>query len=89
MKSWLQSITIEDTGILLVILLLLLAIRIAVMILLNKSFLEERTIRIINWIANVFLFLGIFALFFTAVDNTPLYVNNSPLSLPVSTTLKP
>ena len=89
MKSWLSSITIENTGTIILILLLLLAIRIAVMILLNKTLLEERTIRIINWLANIIFFFLCFALIITAVDNSPLYVHNSPLSLPVSPNIKP
>lgn len=88
MKSWLQSITVEDTGIIICILLLLFVLRLALMIVLHKSFLEERVILIINRIANIVFLLISLALIFTAVDNSPLYVNHSPLSLPV-TKIKP
>lgn len=88
MKSWLQSITVEDTGIIICILLLLFALRLALMIVLHKSFLEERVLLIINRIANIVFLLISLALIITAVDNSPLYVNHSPLSLPV-TKIKP
>ncbi|MBQ2977303.1 MAG: hypothetical protein IJE17_07415 [Clostridia bacterium] len=75
MKSWLQSITLhEDSGTIVVILIALLVIRIALMVILHKSYLEERTIRIISWIANIVLVVAALALIITAVDNSPLYV---------------
>ncbi|MBE5770357.1 MAG: hypothetical protein E7336_03165 [Clostridiales bacterium] len=75
MKSWLQSITLhEDSGTIVVILIVLLVIRIALMVILHKSYLEERTIRIISWIANIVLVVAALALIITAVDNSPLYV---------------
>lgn len=75
MKSWLQSITLhEDSGIIILILIALLIIRIALMIILHKSYLEERTVRIIRWIANIVLVVAALALIITAVDNSPLYV---------------
>ncbi len=75
MKSWLQSITLhEDSGTIVVILIALLVIRIALMVILHKSYLEERTIRIISWIANIVLVVAALALIITAADNSPLYV---------------
>ena len=75
MKSWLQSITLhEDSGTIVVILIALLVIRIALMVILHKSYLEERTIRIVSWIANIVLVVAALALIITAADNSPLYV---------------
>ena len=75
MISWLQSLTLlEDSGTIIFILIVLLIIRIALMVILHRSYLQENTIRIISWIANVILVVAAFGLIIFVADNSPLYV---------------
>ena len=75
MKSWLQSLTLhENSGTIIVILIALLVIRIALTVILRRSYLQERTIQIISWIANIIFVVAAFALIIFVADNSPLYV---------------
>ena len=89
MKPWLSSISFENSGLLIGLFIALAAIRLVVTLILHKTYLEERTIGIINRIVTILVAVAAFALIITAVDNSPLYVHNSPLSLPVSPNIKP
>ena len=72
MKAFFNSITFLDP-VALVIMLALVVGRFALMICLRKSFLEEKTIRIINWIASIFVGVAALALFFIMAQNTARY----------------
>ena len=71
MKSLLDSITLDHSGAIIGVIIALMVLRLIVTLILHKSYLDERIIRIINLIVSILFFAVAFALIIIAVDNVP------------------
>ena len=74
MKSLLDSITLDHSGAIIGAIIALMVLRLIVTLILHKSYLDERIIRIINLIVSILFFAVAFALIIIAVDNVPRQV---------------
>ena len=74
MKSLLDSITLDHSGAIIGVIIALMVLRLIVTLILHKSYLDERIIRIINLIVSILFFAVAFALIIIAVDNVPRQV---------------
>ena len=74
MKSLLDSITLDHSGAIIGVIITLMVLRLIVTLILHKSYLDERIIRIINLIVSILFFAVAFALIIIAVDNVPRQV---------------
>lgn len=74
MKSLLDSITLDHSGAIIGVIIALMVLRLIVTLILHKSYLDERIIRIINLIVSILFFAVAFALIIVAVDNVPRQV---------------
>lgn len=74
MKSLLDSITLDHSGAIIGVIIALMIPLLIVTLILHKSYLDERIIRIINLIVSILFFAVAFALIIIAVDNVPRQV---------------